>query len=166
MTTRKKNALTQHFIAEDLKTPEYLRLANWIESIEPEVDENVEDKAYYSGDGTPEDDVISTKRGWSVDGTYDDNDPAHQLIRDLEFKVGEDRKVMYKQIRQDGKVLIGPATIKEPVTLGGPAEEFEPLQFTVTWDKAPTITEGEPVGPDNFNADDYPGKDSETEFVD
>jgi len=83
---RKKNALTQHFIARmpvNGAEPEYHRLANWISNIEPSAEEETEDIAYYDGDGTPTTEVLTVKMSWAVEGTYDDEDPAHKLIREL-----------------------------------------------------------------------------------
>lgn len=142
---RKKNALTQHFIAKmpvDGTEPEYLQLARWISSIEPSPNEETEEIAYYHGDGTPEIEVVSVAMAWDVEGTYDDDDPAHQLIRSLEFEVGAGRKIMYKQIRPNGDIYEGPATVTEIVTTGGEASAYEPLSFTITWDKKPEITKG------------------------
>lgn len=148
---RKKNALTEHYIApipSDNTEPEWMRLAHFISSIEPSVDEETDDVAYYSGDGTPETDVISVKMSWEVEGTYDDDDPAHKLIRSLEFNTGEGRKIMYKQVRQNGDTLIGPATLTEPVTTGGEASAHEPLTCTITWNRKPEITQSTPETPE------------------
>src|SRR5690554_7571221 len=90
-----------------------MRIARWISNVEPSAEEETEEPAYYDGDGTPETDVISVRMAWSFEGMYDDEDPAHQFIRSLEFETGEGRKVMYKQVRQDGTVLEGPATVTE-----------------------------------------------------
>lgn len=98
------------------------------------------------GDGTPETDVISTKLSYSIEGSYLDSDPAHKFIRSIETKSGEARKVMYKQVRQNGDVLEGPATITQPITTGGEASAFEPLSFTVAWDREPELTQ-EPETP-------------------
>ena len=140
---RKKNALTEHYIApmpENGQEPDYLRVARWISNVEPSPEEETEDQAYYDGDGTPETDVISVKTTWAFEGMYDDEDPAHQFLRTLEFETGEGRKVMYKQVRQDGKTLEGRATITEVVTTGGEASAHEPLSFTIAWDRKPEIT--------------------------
>jgi len=92
------------------------------------------------GDGTPETDVISVKTSWAIEGMYDEGDPAHQFLRTLEFETGEGRKVMYKQVRQDGTVLEGKATVTELVVTGGEASAFEQLSFTIAWDRKPEIT--------------------------
>lgn len=140
---RKKNALTEHYIAPipgNDQEPEYMRIAKWISNIEPSAEEETEETAYYDGDGTPETDVISVRMTWSFEGVYDDEDPAHKFIRSLEFETGEGRKVMYKQVRQDGTVLEGPATVTEPITTGGEASAYEQFSFTIAWDRKPEIT--------------------------
>ena len=144
---RKKNALTEHYIApipEGVTEPDYLRIAKWISNVEPSPEEETEDQAYYDGDGTPETDVISVKTTWAFEGMYDDDDPAHQFLRTLEFETGEGRKVMYKQVRQDGTVLEGKATVTELVVTGGEASAFEQLSFTIAWDRKPEITQSTP----------------------
>lgn len=140
---RKKNALTEHYIAPlpaDGAEPDYMRVAKWISNVEPSSEEETEDTAFYDSDGTPETDVTSVKMTWAFEGMYDDEDPAHQFIRSLEFETGEGRKVMYRQVRQNGDVLEGPATVTEPVTTGGEASAHEPINFTVAWDRKPDIT--------------------------
>ena len=140
---RKKNALTEHYIApipESGQEPDYLRIAKWISNVEPSPEEETEDTAYYDGDGTPETDVISVKTTWAFEGMYDDEDQAHQFLRTLEFETGDGRKVMYKQVRQDGTVLEGKATVTELVVTGGEASAFEQLSFTIAWDRKPEIT--------------------------
>src|SRR5690625_5127921 len=110
---RKKNALTEHYIApipESGQEPDYLRIARWISNVEPSPEEETEDTAYYDGDGTPETDVISVKTSWSFEGMYDDEDPAHQFLRTLEPETGEGRKVTYNQLRQDATTLPGNPT--------------------------------------------------------
>ena len=144
---RKKNALTEHYIAPmpaNGQEPEYMRIAKWISNIEPSAEEETEEQAYYDGDGTPETDVISVRMTWSFEGVYDDEDPAHKFIRSLEFETGEGRKVMYKQVRQDGTVLEGPATVTEPITTGGEASAYEQFSFTIAWDRKPDITQSTP----------------------
>ena|SRR5690625_1098502 len=141
---RKKNALTEHYIApipEDGLEPDYMRVSKWIHTVDPSNDEETDDTAYYDGDGTPETDVTSTKLSWAFEGYYLDSDPAHKYIRSIESKSGEARKCMYKQVRQNGDVLEAPATITQPITTGGEASAYETISFTVSWDREPELTE-------------------------
>lgn len=145
--TRTKNAITEHWIAPmpaDETEPEWLRLSKWISSVGDDPEEESEDTAWYDGDGTPETDIISIKKSHPVEGLYSDSDPAHKLIRSLEFEVGEGRKIMYKQVRANGDELIAPATIADIVTTGGEASDYAPLTCTITWNRKPEITPATP----------------------
>jgi len=140
---RKKNALTEYYIAEmpaDGVEPEYLRLAKWISTVDDDTDEETDDTAYYDGDGTPETDVISVKKTYAFSGYFDEADPAHQLIQKLEFETGEGRKIMFRQVRTDGTVLEGPATLLNPKVTGGEASDYATLECTISWDRKPEIT--------------------------
>ncbi len=144
---RTKNAITEHWIAPmptGETEPEWLRLSKWISSVGDDPEEETEDQAFYDGDGTPETDVVSVKKSHPVEGMYSDSDPAHKLIRSLEFETGVGRKIMYKQVRANGDELIGPATITDIVTTGGEASEYAPLTCTITWNRKPEITTGTP----------------------
>lgn len=142
---RQKNALTKHFVAKKTDTgePEWLRLAKWISNVSDDSDEEVEDTAYYDGDGTPEDDVTSVKKKWTFEGLYDDEDPGMKFVADLEFDTGEARKIMYKQERTNGDVFEGPATITEIKIVGGEASEYPEFGCAIAWDKKPEITKGD-----------------------
>ncbi|HLQ75430.1 MAG TPA: phage tail protein [Alloiococcus sp.] len=143
---RKKNALTKHFVA-DLPTdestePDYLRLAKWISTVEDDSDEEVEDQAFYDGDGTPEDDVISVKKTWTFEGMYDEKDEAMKFVADKEFETGEARKIMYKQERTNGDIFEGQATLKDIKVTGGEASEYAAFECAISWDRKPEITKG------------------------
>lgn len=141
---RKKNALTEYYIgdipADGITEPEYLRLAKWISTVTDDSDEEVDNQGYYDGDGTPETDVLSVKKTYSFEGFYDEDDPAHQFIASKEFETGEGRKIMFKQVRTDGTILEGPATLQEPKVTGGEATEYATLSCTISWDRKPEIT--------------------------
>lgn len=138
---RKKNALTKHFIAELAEgEPEWLRLAKHIQAVNDDSDEETEDTGWYDGDGTQETDVISIKKNYGFEGLRNTEDAAQNFIAELEFETGEDRKIMYKQERTDGKVLTGPATVSAIVVTGGEATEYAPFQCTIGWDRKPEIT--------------------------
>lgn len=139
---RVKNALSEHYVGEymDAETSEAdLRLAKWIREVEDDSDEEVEDEAFYDGDGTLEQDVTSISKGYTFEGMFDAEDPAQKFIADLEFEVGEARKIWYKQVRTDGRTLQGKATVSDIVVMGGPAEEYETFSCRITWDAKPKI---------------------------
>src|SRR5699024_4502069 len=121
-------------------------LSKWIHTFAPSNEEETDEQAYYDGDGTLETDVVSVKLTYAFEGFYLEGDPAHDYLREIETKKGEARKIMYKQVRQNGDVLEGPATVTDLVTTGGPAAEYEPLRGTIGWDREPAITENGEVG--------------------
>lgn len=139
-----KNVTTEHHIADIPKGEEaadYLRLAAGILEVGSENDEQTEEFAYYDGDGTPETEVLSIKKNHPFNGHFEKSDPAQQLIASKEFETGNGRKIMYKQVRSDGKTLIGEATLTDVNVTGGPAEEYRPISGTITWNKIPEVTE-------------------------
>lgn len=142
-----KNVTTEHYIAEvsnDGEEVDYLRLAAGILEVGSENDEQTEEFAYYDGDGTPETEVLSIKKNHPFNGHFVENDPAQQLIESKEFETGDGRKIMYKQVRSDGKTLIGDATLTDVNVTGGPAEEYRPIEGTISWNKVPEVTEDTP----------------------
>lgn len=144
-----KNVTTQHFIAEmpeEGQDPQYKQLAEGILEVGSENDEQTEEFAYYSGDGTPETTVLSVKKNHPFNGHFIESDPAQQIIESKEFATGDENKIMYKQVRSDGKTLEGPATLTNVVVTGGPANEYRPVSGVISWIQKPDITEGTPQG--------------------
>lgn len=140
---RIKNALTEHYVGEwvDAETSEAdLRLAKWIREVTDDSDEEVEEEAYYDGDGTLSSDVTGISKTYTFEGMFDSEDEGHAFIASLEFEIGEGRKIFYKQIRTDGRTLSGPATVTEIVVTGGPAEEYATFECSISWDQKPEIT--------------------------
>lgn len=138
-----KNALTEHYvgaIVADIAETVWLRLAKGISSVTDDTDEEVEEQAWYDGDGTKEKDLVSKTFTYNFEGEFDGVDEAMSFIAGLEFKLGDDVKVNYKQVRKDGKTLIGPATASGIKTIGGDAAEFQPFEVAISWDEIPTIT--------------------------
>lgn len=141
---RQKNAKTEYYVGgipkSDSEKVEWLRLAKWISSVEDDSEEEVEDMAFYDGDGTPEDDVISVKKTYAFEGMYDDDNEAMKFIAGLEFETGEKRKIMFKQVRTNGDVFEGRATVKEPKVTGGEAQEYPAFECSISWDRRPEKT--------------------------
>lgn len=140
---RYKNALTKYYVGDLEEQEANLRLAKWIETVEDDSDEEIEDVAFYDGDGTPTEDVESVKKKYTFEGFYDNEDPGHRFIADLEFETGEGRKVWFKQERTSGEVLEGPATVTEIKVTGGEASEYQSFEFSIAWDRKPEITPGD-----------------------
>lgn len=145
---RFKNALRKHFVApyDGAQTAtdvtEWLLLAQHITTTSNEADENVEETAYYDGDGTPEEDVTSVKIGKSFEGFVNREDPAQALILGMAEKLGHDRKIWYKEISADGKrTRQGLATVTAINDGDGEASEFEAFGCTIKFDRLPEVIE-------------------------
>lgn len=152
-----KNVTTKHFIAEIPKSeeePNYLSLARGILEVGSENDEETEEFAYYSGDGTSETEVLSIKKNHPFEGHYLSDEPSHELIASKEFSRGDDRKIMYKQVRSGGKILEGEATLQDVNVTGGPAEDYRPISGTISWNITPKVTEEK----EEDNGDDGSGE--------
>lgn len=141
---RKKNALTKYFVGSvpvsDVGPVTYHPLAKWIQTVTDDSDEETEDTGYYDGDGTPSTDIISVKKNYTFEGTYDDEDAAMKFIAGLEFATGEDRKIMFKQERTNGDVYEGKATVSEIKVTGGEATEYQAFECAISWDSKPKVT--------------------------
>lgn len=139
---RSKNALTRYYVGEytGLASDATLPLGHRITDVSDETDETVEESAFYDGDGTPESDVTSIKKAYAFEGMYEPADAAMKFIADLELKVGDDRKIAFKQVRPDGTTLTGRATVTEIKTTGGAAADFQPFTCNIAWDVIPTVT--------------------------
>lgn len=139
---RNKNALRQHWVAampvRDAE-PDYKRLAAWITDINDDTAEEVEETAFYDGDGTPISDVVSVAMSYSFSGYYDPDDAAQALIAGLRLETGEGRKIMHKVIESDGaKEFIGTATVTDIVAGSGAAEDYEEFSCTIKFDEIPS----------------------------
>lgn len=146
---RLKNALRKHYVAEwDAQNPtqepsesDYLLLAKYIKTVNDETDENTEDDAFYDGDGTPEETVVSVAAGYSFEGQYDSEDPAQKLIAEKKYKIGEGRKVWLKVVSADGKKQwSGVGTVTGIKAGDGDAGEYETFEATIKWSTLPKET--------------------------
>lgn len=139
-----KNALRKHYVAlwtSDGVGPSadaWKWLADGVTTAEVENDEETDDQAYYSGDGTPETTVTSVKYGYSFEGDYIKEDAAQKIIADMRFLTGDQRKVWLKVVDPDGKTqYVAPATVSEIKIGGGEASEYEAFECTISWNKVP-----------------------------
>lgn len=150
--SRNKNALRGHFIQEynpGTETPgeEWLELAKYISTIGVEPNETTEEEAFYDGDGTPEETVISVAKAYTPEGYYDPEDPAQALIAGLEYKTGDGRKVWHRVVRSDGKKeWVGRATVLNIIAGAGDASADETFSCTIRFDQIPEEKEVVPAG--------------------
>lgn len=140
---RIKNAITGYFVdawTSPAPSDATKELAKWISTVTDDSAEEVEQTAYYDGDGTLSNDITGITKSYTFEGMYDAADAGQSFIAGLEFKTGEDRKIAFKQVRSDGTSYFGKATVTEIKVTGGEASEYAPFQCTITWDNIPTAT--------------------------
>jgi|SRR5690625_148324 len=140
---KQKNALRGHFVqayeaGEDEPGKDWLELAHQITDIEDATEEEIDDDAFYDGDGTPEATVTSVAGAYDVEGHYDPTDEAQELIAGLKYKVGDGRKVWHRVVASNGKKeWVGRATATEIVAGSGPASEYEAFSCNIRFDTLP-----------------------------
>ena len=149
---KRKNALRKHYVQE--YTPgqeepgtEWLELAEGITAINDDTEETTEETAYYSGDGTPEQEVISVAGAYSVEGHYYAEDPAQALIAGKKYKIGNGRKLWHRIVSSDGKKeWVGRATVTGIVAGSGEASGYEAFSCNIRFDQIPEEKEVIPAG--------------------
>lgn len=124
----------------------WLKIGKHINAAEPANSEESETEGFLDGDGTPETDVTSMAVGYNFTGYRNYEDPAQNLIADMEFGIGDDRKVWFRRTLPDGTVHAGRATVTEPSVSGGEAVGYDQFNATITWDRKPEKVEETPGG--------------------
>ena len=148
---RLKNAQREHYIQDYIEgeQPEeqgWLQLAHYITEINDSTEEETEDEAFYSGDGTPERTILSIAEAYDVVGQYDPEDPAQELIASKKRTIS-DRKVWHRIVRSDGKKeWVGRATLSNIIAGSGPASGYEEFGCNIRFDEIPEETETEGNG--------------------
>jgi hypothetical protein len=140
---KNKNALRKHYVQEytpgqDEPGNEWLELAEGITAINDDTEETTEETAYYNGDGTPEQEVVSVAGAYSVEGHYYAEDPAQALIAGKKYKIGNGRKLWHRIVSSDGKKeWIGRATVTAIVAGSGEASAYETFSCNIRFDHIP-----------------------------
>lgn len=144
---RLKNALRKHEIQEWIKDEEpteegWFELAHYITDINDSTEETNEDEAFYSGDGTLERTTIGIAEAYDVEGSYDPEDEAQELIASKKRVLGEGRKLWHRVTRSDEKKQwTGRATVSEIIAGSGPASEHEAFSCNIRFDNIPEETD-------------------------
>ena len=141
---RTKNALRGHFIGEidetdpTIEPTVWLELAKSIATVSDDTDESTDDKAYYDGDGTPEEETTSVKGIYTFEGLYDPEDPAQALIAGMKFKTGSARRVWHKVVTSDGKKSFTQIANAGDIICGsGDASDYEEFKVKLSWLRLP-----------------------------
>lgn len=141
-----KNVKRKHYLApcspDNLNTkPEksaYLWIAKGLKASSPENNEETDDSAYFDGDGTKEEIVISKTRGRSFEGHRDYSDAAQNFVAEREDAIGDELLIWYKEVSPDGKKQKeGLARLSEIEIGDGEASELETIKFKIVWIRKP-----------------------------
>ena len=139
-----KNVKRKHYIAPYVDggampaESAWLPLGDGITDISDSTDEQTDDKAYYSGDGTVTTRITGIAGSYDFSGDYLAEDPAQALIEDMKYKLGAGRKVWHRVIRSDGKKQwVGHATVSGIVAGSGAAETDEEFACSIKFDQIP-----------------------------
>lgn len=140
---RLKNALRVHEVQEYVKGAEpteegWLELAHYIRDISDATDEATDEEAFYSGDGTTEETVTGVAGAYDVEGDYDPEDEAQELIASMKYKKGEGRYIWHRITRADGKKQwTGQASALNIVAGSGEAAGYEEFGCTLRFNEEP-----------------------------
>ena len=133
---RVKNAITKYEVAplptDGVTEPAYVELAKWLTEVNNASEDQVEESAYYDGDGTIEETITGIKEKYEFVGTYDPEDAGMKFIADLKDKDGDARKVMLRVTDPDGATETGLATVSNIIARGGVASDFPAFNCTIT----------------------------------
>lgn len=140
---RVKNAKTKYEISAK-GSEEFMVIGKWISTVTDSSEDEVEESAYYDGDGTKQNTVIGFKEAYDFEGTFDSEDKASAFIRDLRGKDGDERVVQFKVTDPDGTVEVGPATVTNILFRGGEASEYPSLSYTISRNEKAKVTKGSP----------------------
>lgn len=144
---RQKNAKRKHFVAPFKSAGEkpeelaWLPLANYIETIEDDSDENTDSAGYYDGDGSEESVFNGRSEIWNFSGNYNPDDPAQKLIASLKrAQTDDERRIWHKIEETDGSIVTGVAKALEIKAGGGDATDYEAFEGHLDYVKTPEIT--------------------------
>ncbi|WP_277640111.1 phage tail tube protein [Bacteroides graminisolvens] len=127
-------------VTEGLAGVTQLPIAAGITNVEPDSNEESDEKYYYDGGGLGERDVIGIMLTYAFSGDRDYNDDAQNYIFGLATKTGPDRKTNFTVTEPNGDSYTGKATISEIKLPGGDANSKGEVEFTISFDGLPTFT--------------------------
>src|SRR5699024_4758734 len=121
MGKRYKNALTEYYVADfvgkdelkNLQKTSMHPLANFISNVETEDNDETEDYSWYDGDGTLNEEIISARPSYTVEGQRSFGDEAQDLIVSKEFESGDDRYIAFMKVDPNGDTFLGQASLSE-----------------------------------------------------
>lgn len=123
---------------------ELKELAAGIMTMEPDINEESEEFAYYDiKDGGTEEVIGGVSQEYKGEGHRFYGDPAQDLIASKEWDA-KDRLIWFGVKDADETVYIGKATLKEIKVRGGDANDYIPIEFGIRFRGKPEITPATP----------------------
>lgn len=137
-----KNYLNKFEIGENEES--LLVIAGGIQNHDPSIEEDSEDVGYYDLNGGNETVTNSLTTTYAFSGHRKYANEAQEFVRDKLFKLME-RNCYFRVTEPDGRIIEGPATLKEIKPSGGDANNRSDFEFSVTFvgiptDKKPGVT--------------------------
>lgn len=134
------NFENQYFIdtTPQSEEPTWAELAPGITNVTPATNDVISEDNYYDGEGYGETDVTGIKPSWALSGHRKNGDEAQDFIAARAYATGADRRTNFKWVKTDGRELVWPVTIINPVTSGGDAQGKETFSAELRANGAPT----------------------------
>lgn len=118
--------------------PTWAWLAPGITNVTPSTNDVLSEDNYMDGEGFGETEVTGVKPSWALNGHRKIGDPAQDFIESIMLEKGDKRRSDVKWEKADGRVLIWPVTVVNPVVSGGDAQAKETFSAELRANGKPT----------------------------
>ena len=118
--------------------PTWAELAPGITNVTPATNDVTSEDNYYDGVGFGETDVTGVKPSFALSGHRKVGDSAQDYIVSTQYKTGIGRRSHFKWVNTQGRQMIWPCTIINPVSSGGDAQSKENFSAEIRTNGAPT----------------------------
>lgn len=125
---------------KDDLTAEWAIIAGGISGVEPSVEDETDDTAYYDGGGFNAETVIGVKASLTFTGHRLYGDEAQDYVAGMVFEIGSARETKFRWTQPDGLQITGDVTVSGIKAGGGDANAKGEFEFKVAFNGKPTIT--------------------------
>ncbi len=122
-----------------IATPVWSPLADGITTVDAQINDEVDTKHYYSGEGHSDSDVVGTGRTFSFSGDMIEGDVALEYIMSKKFSLSTDRVSQLRVTYANGDVLTETVTIANIQGPGGEAAAKSAISFDLLSKGKPTF---------------------------
>ncbi|QKS71660.1 capsid protein [Paenalkalicoccus suaedae] len=127
-------------VTPDAEEPSFETLAAGISSVEPANNEELDQTAYFDGEGFSETDVIGAQLVLSVSGHRKVGDAAQDYIFSKYLEVGDARRTRFEWETPSGELFEGNVTIANIEGPGGEARAKGEFSFEIHFNGKPEYT--------------------------